>query len=225
MIITDDKGVEHHGFKKLLEQPWERMSLWVSGGTDSAFGFWFMSKMLTEHPELNKTITPVYIDVLPDKYGFQAFNYINDFVREEFPDAPIEETLIFEHQPSPIYSKADRMNAIREELYEKHNIDMDIGFVTAVDKDFSPPIDKERLVDVEKRKSLASDKLFSPPRTPLHTIDKKGLAEQYRKYDLMESLYPYTKSCTATTRLPCGECFWCHEKAWAFGTMDKGIKL
>ena len=218
MIITDHKGVEHDGFKRLFEQPWKRMALLVSGGTDSAFGFWFLSKILTEHPEFKKTITPVYINVLPDKYGFQAFNYINDFVREEFPDADIKKPIIYEHQPSPIYSKADRLDKIKCEIEADPNYDKLISFVTAVADDFNPDLSPGRLDDVQKRRSLEPSE-----RIPLATIDKKGLAEQYRKYDLMESLYPYTKSCTATTRLPCGRCFWCHEKAWAFGTMDKGI--
>ena len=217
MIITDDKGVEHDGFKRLFEQPWKRLVLLISGGTDSAFSFWFMAKMIEEH-NLDKTLIPLYIDVVPDVYGKQAFTYVYEFVKEQFPNVDIEKPLIYEHQPSPIYSKADRLDKIKREIGKDPNYDKLVGFVTAVSDDFNPDLSPGRLDNVHKRRSLEPSE-----RIPLATIDKKGLAEQYRKYDLMESLYPYTKSCTAATRLPCGRCFWCHEKVWAFGTMDKGI--
>lgn len=222
MILIDDKGVEHDGFKRLFDMPWKRMSLWVSGGSDSAFGYWYMAKMLAEH-NLDKTIVPVYINVLPDTYGLQAFNYVDEFIRSEFPEAPIDETLMFEHQPSPTLSKNERMDQIRQALYSDHNIDKDIGFVTAVADDFNPPLSEQRMGDVLKRRNLKETYANHSPRAPLHTMDKKGLAEQYKTFELMDTLYPYTKSCTSMERLPCGKCFWCHEKGWAFGTMDKGI--
>ena len=59
---------------------------------------------------------------------------------------------------------------------------------------------------------------------PYINVDKKFVAGIYKTYDLMETLYPYTSSCVglpdATNHYtePCGECFWCHEKKWAFET-------
>ena len=43
----------------------------------------------------------------------------------------------------------------------------------------------------------------------------------------MKTLFPYTASCTGdaeTTNnftMPCGKCFWCYEKKWAFNMIDQ----
>ena len=53
-------------------------------------------------------------------------------------------------------------------------------------------------------------------------VDKKFVAGVYQENDLMETLYPLTRSCVGTARetnnfeYTCNNCFWCHEKAWAF---------
>ena len=59
---------------------------------------------------------------------------------------------------------------------------------------------------------------------PYVNVDKKFVAAIYKEHDLMEDLYPFTSSCvgfpdaTDYYTEPCGECFWCHEKEWAFNT-------
>jgi len=53
-------------------------------------------------------------------------------------------------------------------------------------------------------------------------VDKKFVAGVYKDYNLMETLYPLTRSCVGTARQTdnfaweCHKCFWCHEKKWAF---------
>lgn len=218
MIITDHKGVEHDGFVKLLEQPWDNMAMWISGGADSAFGYWYLAKMIVEHG-LDKQLTPIYVDVIGDKYGKKAFTYVDNFVREQWPTANINDVEMFEHWTTPEFSKADRIKEIRMQI--GGNYDKLISFITTIDDDFNPSI-HESSMDVFERRSPSkmNSKGIS---APIFSMCKKGLAEQYRKYDLMDTLYPFTKSCTATTRLPCKKCFWCHEKKWAFGTYDKGV--
>lgn len=66
------------------------------------------------------------------------------------------------------------------------------------------------------------EKAFLNIHQPYANVDKKFVADVYRKNGLMETLYPLTRSCIGTynqtdgfTR-ECYKCFWCHEKAWAF---------
>jgi len=53
-------------------------------------------------------------------------------------------------------------------------------------------------------------------------VDKKFVAGVYKDYNLMDSLFPLTRSCTGTAKQTdnftkeCHKCFWCHEKKWAF---------
>lgn len=56
--------------------------------------------------------------------------------------------------------------------------------------------------------------------TPFINLDKREIAEIYKKYDLMQTVFPYTRSCvfgTTDFQQVCGECWWCKEREWAFG--------
>lgn len=63
---------------------------------------------------------------------------------------------------------------------------------------------------------------------PWTNIDKKDIHALYAKYNLLETLFPLTRSCE--WRYPmgkvkdpgtghCGECWWCKERAWGFGKL------
>jgi hypothetical protein len=59
---------------------------------------------------------------------------------------------------------------------------------------------------------------------PFVNVDKTKIAEVYAHYDLMDWLYPLTFSCENTDNTfenpaHCGECWWCRERAWAFGRL------
>lgn len=57
---------------------------------------------------------------------------------------------------------------------------------------------------------------------PYANADKKFVADVYRQNNLLDTLYPLTRSCVGTARQTdnftkeCRQCFWCYEKAWAF---------
>lgn len=62
---------------------------------------------------------------------------------------------------------------------------------------------------------------------PWTNIDKKKIAEIYREYNLIESLFPLTRSCeyvpSTINKIPdlgtdhCGQCWGCQERKWGFG--------
>lgn len=57
---------------------------------------------------------------------------------------------------------------------------------------------------------------------PYANVDKKFVAGVYKDNNLMETLFPLTRSCVGTARQTdnftreCHQCFWCYEKKWAF---------
>ena len=61
---------------------------------------------------------------------------------------------------------------------------------------------------------------------PFVNVDKRFVAEMYKKYDIMDML-DLTRSCEAIPKHsdfrpdfeknPCGTCWWCLERKWAFG--------
>lgn len=62
---------------------------------------------------------------------------------------------------------------------------------------------------------------------PFHRVDKKFISSMYRQYNVMP-LFDITRSCEAVPdsdaafdpefeKQPCGTCWWCLERKWAFG--------
>ena len=57
---------------------------------------------------------------------------------------------------------------------------------------------------------------------PWTNIDKKKIYQIYKDYNLLESLFPLTRSCETLEEVKephCGNCWWCHERQWAFGKL------
>ena len=131
------------------------------------------------------------------------------------------------------YSKAYAAQDLKSELRKKYDIKLSIHGITS-----NPPLDIQ--------KELGFDKVAEPRRNktydeetwkksgkmhyrPFVNVDKKFVADLYKQFDLMEDLFPLTMSCIGfsdTTNFftePCKECYWCHEKMWAFGCYDGGL--
>ncbi len=121
-------------------------------------------------------------------------------------------------------SKALQNRSAREEMNKRHNT------IVAMAMSMNPPVDvmKERgFYDVAERKRDPgrSDEKFLNYGTymPYLHVDKRFVAGVFKEHGLMKELYPMTKSCawgpeSGNTKYPdpCGRCFWCNEKEWAF---------
>ncbi len=53
---------------------------------------------------------------------------------------------------------------------------------------------------------------------PFFNLTKKELAVVYKEKELLNNLFPLTRSCEkiGTVIGHCGECWWCEERKWAF---------
>lgn len=57
---------------------------------------------------------------------------------------------------------------------------------------------------------------------PLLFVDKKTVAELYNKFNIMDKLFPITRSCEQETTdfsEHCGKCWWCGERQYGFGSL------
>jgi len=70
----------------------------------------------------------------------------------------------------------------------------------------------ERAVVQEDRKLI----------TPFTNIDKKELANLYKRHNLTDILFPLTRSCEHLSEFEghCGSCWWCEERKWGFGRLQ-----
>lgn len=57
--------------------------------------------------------------------------------------------------------------------------------------------------------------------TPFTNINKQDIADIYSELNLMDNLYPFTRSCEHPSPkylgTHCGQCWWCKEREWGFG--------
>lgn len=56
---------------------------------------------------------------------------------------------------------------------------------------------------------------------PFLETDKQGIGSLYKEHNLMDTLFPVTRSCEDlnTVRGHCGICWWCEERKWGFQTL------
>jgi len=123
----------------------------------------------------------------------------------------------------------------REEISQIENdyFDKNIAtyFLNAVNQ--NPPLEIEDLLEgrFEARdpdKIKIEDEIYESGftrRRPFFNCDKRMIKYLYESYQILDELFPYTRSC----ELPadkgsdgithCGECWWCRERMWAFGRL------
>jgi 7-cyano-7-deazaguanine synthase in queuosine biosynthesis len=105
----------------------------------------------------------------------------------------------------------------------------------------NPPVevtDKFKLKITEHdRSEKKKDLLIQIPNvglayTPWANVDKRKIAEMYKEANLLEELFPLTRSCEYDPTSSffdkvedpgmghCGSCWWCEERQWAFGRLE-----
>jgi 7-cyano-7-deazaguanine synthase in queuosine biosynthesis len=62
---------------------------------------------------------------------------------------------------------------------------------------------------------------YYPIHTPFTNINKETIAKMYTELNLIDSLFPVTRSCESVTLTEghCGECWWCQERMWGFNRL------
>jgi hypothetical protein len=109
----------------------------------------------------------------------------------------------------------------QENLYKEKKID-----IHYMGETMNPPIEVE--VDWKfngggrdnsrDEKSETLDSVVT--RKPFRNLDKKGIAELYQYFNVLDTLFPLTRSCEIHTldfSKHCDHCWFCLERKWGFG--------
>ena len=201
------------------------VSLNISGGADSAIVGYMLSKYVAEErPDIK--IIPLTTNHPRKPYqGVFATGIIN-FYKEVFG-----EHIFGKHYINNVdvidtnedYINAQRKNSLQANAIE--NIQKKYSGITS-----NPPLhivntfknNKGKLLpgpyDNRNGKNFPLTKDYS--FRPLVNIDKKGVAELYETLEVIETLFPLTRSCEAHTMdfsSHCDDCWFCKERFWGFG--------
>ena len=92
-----------------------------------------------------------------------------------------------------------------------------------------PQRNEDRIEDLLKEKKSerkhrsAVFKRYWPGYKPFFVVNKLFVKGVLEEHNILDEIFPLTGSCTGGAKItklwtqPCKECFWCHEKKWAFG--------
>ena len=208
----------------------QKLGFWISGGLDSAFSLWYTAYCTTNKfwlldqpwpetinrefsllPIHGKDTTRKYTDSLPT-----ATNVVK-WIQNNLPNAPVQDLHVFDN----LVECEEKGEYFKQ---EKHKLKK-FGEIEIVVPSYSMNPPKEVMLqntEMYNKRDPKRDYDHYPDwhdHRPLSGVDKKCIAYFYKHFKL-EELIPLTFSCTGDNKsaedMPCKECFWCHEKKWAF---------
>lgn len=232
-VLTDTHG-------QLIEfdipEQYKKIAVNVSGGADSAILLYMVADYLQQH---NRTDTKV--DVLScgndKKHRWnprKAADVIN-FVTDKLNFTQIDMHYSYYRDVQDV----KYFHEVEGKLAREGKVDLFISGITA-----NPAGDNTTVSDNDgnvvdlKADALAIRNVKDVPilkknpvvhfYTPFINVDKRFVAAMYEQYGVRDNLFPLTRSCEAIPdpdkgyqaefeKTPCGTCWWCLERKWAFG--------
>ena len=202
------------------------IGMWISGGIDSGVTAYLLCKMIKDNN------LPVTFHPFTSRRG-RPWNPmfamgVTDFIREQL-------NLTTEMSNHVIYYPDKNKGAeyLEKEIFTENDtrhfkdniVQIMYSGVTA-----NPPTDdktisrnKERSRDDENIKKIFWESEGRAFINCFSNTNKKIMKKIYEEYDLMDKLFPITRSCegsdyeTGNFLYPCKKCWWCEERMWAFG--------
>lgn len=202
----------------------KNVGLKISGGADSAIVGYMLSKyVVEERPDI--TIIPITVKQIGRAFQEQFSKQVLDFLKNEFGNI-FGNHYIRTSTHRTVYAKTQE--DLVEELYQNNIIDCHFVGITQ-----NPPINISPKKGIRKndpgpgehRSAFTTRKTVLDARVyrPLININKKGVKELYDTFNLMDRLFPLTRSCEADTddfSKHCQQCWFCAERYYGFGRYE-----
>ena len=200
-----------------------KIGIKLSGGLDSAIVAYLLCKYIhEERPDC--TLIPFTVIHSFKPYNLWFASKVKWWLKEHFPTVQWHKEHFTIHSNGDDYN--ERMEELQEDLKSKNIIDCKFSGVTAnppleVYKQWSPDDTNDEPTPGRDREQELKDTSFG---RILVNIDKKGVAELYKKFGLIDTLFNVTRTCEETELDPsvtphCGKCWWCEERRWGFGKL------
>lgn len=212
------------------------IGIWMSGGADSSLLCYLLAKEI-KVKNLPVKIQPLTVQKRPNI--FESIPVKNKIIEILDVEHIFNEHIIY-HAPSEgwqtkaylsMFATKNREN-IRNNLFQA----LFSGITTNPPREVQEQFQWGVLEDVESKRGshLMKDtvRYFTETENqikyefleykPFFNINKKDIAELYKENNLLESLFPLTRSCEDRNFLQghCGKCWWCEERRWAFERLE-----
>jgi hypothetical protein len=200
-----------------LDRDVARVGIKMSGGADSSLLAYILAMYVSkERPDIQ--VIPITVVHTKKPYQLLYAKRVIDFIENVFGK-------IFSDHLTDTCDSTSTYSSTQDNLmvkaYNENIIDVHFFGGNAL-----PPMDvvrsfKDELTVPEREKtSIPHPTKYLTSYRPFINIDKRGIAETYQTLNLIDTLYPITRSCEAYTHdfsQHCGECWWCEERLWGFG--------
>lgn len=191
-----------------------------SGGTDSTLMLYILMKNV-------KSTIHVFTLAAKDKRYFPSF--VTPVLLEKLIAETRNNNIIHHLRYVDIFSKTYLTEDVRQHCKEKRINSYYTGFTA------NPPLDvadsfcgprenseknsRDPLVNRSVINQHPDDNYFI--FTPFTNINKQKISEIYSNFNIIESIFPYTRSCESTRseityKDHCLNCWWCKERLWGF---------
>jgi 7-cyano-7-deazaguanine synthase in queuosine biosynthesis len=213
-----------------IPDQYKKIAINCSGGADSSILLYTTVKFLQEHNRLDtKIIVLTCANDFKGRWNAKNATSVINFIIEKTKTQAIDLHLIYYRD----FQKTEYFHKIESELFSSNKIDLVVSGITA------NPLDNTVVLNINNELiDLKTDALVERNKTnrdawyknsyntwynPFVNVDKKAIAALYKHYNITDSLLPLTRSCesfadvTENFTKPCGTCWWCLERKWAFG--------
>lgn len=209
------------------------MGMFLSGGPDSALTTYLLAKTIKEFG-FNNPVYPITTEFLARPYNIKyAWGVLRKV--EELLDFKFEQHLIFPmpNHALPISDEDKKviMSSNIQEYDDRYNLNCIVNGLTA-----NPPITEvgDTLYGDSSKERDEADVILQKLKSkrvqyPFLFSNKRVVSHFYNKFDLLETLFPITRSCEAEMKeteyftKDCFEvrpkdqcCWWCRERQWGF---------
>lgn len=235
---------EYDGYSAEIEIPEQHKNILInlSGGADSAIYFYLLVKYLKDN---NRNDTNLQVLTGVFRYKNNATSQFSTNVLEWVMKELDAYDILKSHTKYYDYDfSMEKAKGLWWEYYRNKKATLITNALTSLPKDRDCTVlnsDGEliRLWDVKEGPSYEERDNDNKPNwnyagpnneyvfyEPFINVDKKFIKHLYEKYDLMDTLFPLTRSCECTEaeqcddfKGHCGNCWWCLERKWAFGKL------
>ncbi len=228
VFVDKEFVIEAKGEMKTIipySSSWKTLLIQVSGGLDSALLLFLTANLLKENGSSVK-ILPFSLEVPTKAKALDSARRIISTVKEltgyQFFAESFEYEIPFEK--STYKRKDDAFLTQLRRLYHENAFCFEFNGNTrnppaSARCDFLRDFTRESFRD--HRTSIYNGAESASPHA---MIDKSGIVYLYKKFGILDSLASQTVSCDANIEdvaahnldIPCGECWWCEERAWGF---------
>lgn len=208
------------------EREVKTLGIWCSGGADSSMLLYLLAKTIKDE-ELDIMLQPLSVRRGRPWNPVYAGNVI-DFIIDDLNFKNMKPHEIYYPDINDEYQREDKEFRERDmKNFNSNFFDIMYSGITTnpPENDKTISKNKERSRDESSERPLVNKSRMAYYINPFFRINKKHVAQLYKQYEVIDTLFPITRSCegfdvdTGNYTYHCGKCWWCEERLWAFGRL------